>query len=257
MTCPFAKFHSDFTTSNEVTEDQKLSYKIYDMEAEILRTTKRLEKLRETRKRLEVEGEMKRAGTVENVEKEFNRLFGSSRPTNAWTPRLTQMKPLLTSIVYTLKNLEARLNEGKVHVHDENIPLKFVELPKPSVSAVRVPTVSVPMWTCKNCAEEWVETHLNEEVCKGCGFMRSDDAPPPPSLGGAHPRHLRDDADCPGEMDKIWARHEFEIGDEELVAEVLSGLSKVPSGPIEFNPKDGYTYCSDKPNDSFTFDKKD
>lgn len=225
MTCPFAKF----TTSNEVSESQKVSYKIYDMEEEILKTTKHLEKLREARKRLEVEDEMERLGTVENVEKEFNKIFGSSLPTTfttaaeahrsqrransatrGWATAAEHLKPLLTSIVYTLKDFNKRLNEGKVHVHDENIPLKFTKLP--------------------------------EQLAQPLFGTGSPPAPP---------------CEAPDDMDKIWAANEFEIGDEELVAEVLSGLAKVPDHPIEFDPKNGTTYCSDKPSDSFTFSPKD
>jgi len=70
-------------------------------------------------------------------------------------------------------------------------------------------------------------------------------APPPPPCEG-------------NEMDKIWAANstEFEIGDEKLVAEVLSGLAEAPDHRIEFDPTDGTTYCSDKPDDSFTFSTK-
>ena len=205
MSCPYA----NFTTSNEVSESQKVSYKIYDMEEEILKTTKHLEKLREIRRRLEEEDKVKRLGTVENVEKEFNKIYDSSRPV-AFTAR-TQLKPLLTSIVYTLKDFEKRLNQEKVHVHDENIPLKFTKLPE---------QLPQPLF--------------------------ATGSPPPPPC----------EADCPDDMDKIWAANEFEIGDEELVAEVLSGLAKVPDHPIEFDPKNGTTYCSDKPEDSFTFAAK-
>lgn len=221
MSCPFA--NAAFQGSNEVSESQKISYKIYDMEAEILKTTKHLERLREDRRRLEVEDEMKRLGTVENVEKEFNKIFDSSRclsggprcwaPTSRTLSRLSggalRLKPLLTSIVYTLKDFDRRLNENKVHVHDENIPLKFTKLPE---------QFPQPLFATGS---------------------------PPPC-----------EADCPDEMDKIWAANEFEIGDEELVAEVLSGLAKAPDHRIEFDPKDGNTYCSDKPNDSFTFAAK-
>ena len=229
MSCPFANV--SFRGSNEVTESQKVSYKIYDMESEILKTTKHLEKLREARKRLEVEDEMERLGTVENVEKEFNKIFGSSRTTTFTTaaaahrsqrransatrghPTAELMKPLLTSIVYTLKDFNKRLNEGKVHVHDENIPLKFTKLPEQLVQ---------PLF--------------------------ATGSPPPPPC----------EADCPYDMDKIWAANstEFEIGDEKLVAEVLSGLAEVPDHRIEFDPKDATTYCSDKPDDSFTFSTK-
>ena len=104
MSCPFANV--PFQESNEVTESQKVSYKIYDMEAEILKTTQRLEKLREARRLLEVEDEMKRLGTIENVEKEFNKIYGEGYRPNR---QLTCLKPLLTSIVYTLKDFDNRL----------------------------------------------------------------------------------------------------------------------------------------------------
>ena len=214
MSCPFANV--SFHGSNEVTESQKISYKIYDMEAEILKTTKHLEILKEARKRLEEEDEMERLGTVENVEKEFNKIFGDRVPFTRTTLK-KQLKPLLASIVYTLKDFNKRLNEEKVHVHNENIPLKFTKLPE------KIP--------CK------------EEHCATL-FAADASCPPPPC-----------ESNCPDEMDKIWAANstEFEIGDEKLVAEVLSGFTEVPDHRIEFDPKDATTYCSDKPDDNFTF----
>ena len=206
MSCPFANV--SFHGSNEVTESQKVSYKIYDMEAEILKTTKHLEKLREARRRLEVEDKMKRLGTVENVEKEFNKIYGEGyRPTR----QLTCLKSLLSGIVYTLKDFDNRLKQDKIHVHAEDMPLNFTKLPEERLPRRR----SAPA------------------------------APPPPPCEG-------------NEMDKIWAANstEFEIGDEKLVAEVLSGLAEAPDHRIEFDPTDGTTYCSDKPDDSFTFSTK-
>ena len=210
MTCPFTNI--SFQGSNEVTESQKISYKIYDMEAEILKTTKHLEKLREARKLLEVEDEMKRLGTVENVEKEFNKIYGEGCSPNC---QLTCLKPLLSGIVYTLKDFDNRLKQGRIHVHDENMPLKFTKLPEGRLPRRRSAPESRP--------------------------------PPPPPCEG----------DCPSdEMDKMWTAHEFEIGDEKLVAEVLSGFAEVPDSRVEFNPTDGSTYCSDKTDDSFTFSTK-
>ena len=211
MSCPFANV--SFQGSNEVTESQKVSYKIYDMEAEILKTTKHLEKLREARRRLEVEDEMKRLGTVENVEKEFNKIYGEGYRPNR---QLTCLKPLLSGIVYTLKDFDNRLKQDKIHVHDENMPLKFTKLPEERLPRRRSAPAAPP--------------------------------PPPPPC----------ESDCPDEMDKIWAANstEFEIGDEKLVAEVLSGLMEAPDHRIEFDPTDGTTYCSDKPDDSFTFSTK-
>ena len=210
MSCPFANV--PFQESNEVTESQKVSYKIYDMEAEILKTTQRLEKLREARRLLEVEDEMKRLGTIENVEKEFNKIYGEGYRPNR---QLTCLKPLLTSIVYTLKDFDNRLKQGRIHVRDENVPLKFTKLPEG-----RLP---------RRCS--------------------APESRPPPQCKG----------DCPSdEMDKMWAANstEFEIGDEKLVAEVLSGFAEVPDSRVEFNPADGSTYCSDKTDDSFTFSTK-
>lgn len=208
MNCPFANV--SFQGSNEVTESQKVSYKIYDMEAEILKTTKHLEKLREARRRLEVEDEMKRLGTLENVEKEFNKIYGEGYRPNR---QLTCLKPLLSGIVYTLKDFDNRLKQDKIHVHAENMPLKFTKLLEKNPQPL---------------------------------FAGASSSPPPPPPC---------EADCPDEMDKIWAANstEFEIGDERLVAEVLSGLAEVPDHRIEFDPKDATTYCSDKPDDSFTF----
>ena len=138
MTCPFTNI--SFRGSNEVTESQKVSYKIYDMEAEILKTTKHLEKLREARKLLEVEDEMKRLGTVENVEKEFNKIYGEGYRPNR---QLTCLKPLLTSIVYTLKDFDKRMKQDKIHVHAENIPLKFTnEFAPHSLYAFNITSVS-------------------------------------------------------------------------------------------------------------------
>ena len=213
MSCPFANV--PFQKSNEVTESQKISYKIYDMEAEILKTTKHLEKLRKARSRLEEEDMMKRLGTVENIEKEFDKIYGEGYRPNR---QLTCLKPLLTGIVYTLKDFDKRLKQERIHVHAENVPLKFTKLPEERLPRRRSAPESRP-------------------------------PPPPPPCEG----------DCtPNEMDKIWAANstEFEIGDEKLVAEVLSGLSEVPDHRIEFDPTDGSTYCSDKPDDSFTFSTK-
>ena len=211
MSCPFANVPFE---SNEVTKSQKISYKIYDMDAEILKTTKRLEKLKETRKRLEEEEEMDRLGTVENVEKEFNKIYNEIGRRVPLPRYLACFKPLLTSIVYTLKDFEDRLKQDKIHVHSENIPLKFTKLPEECLSRPRSAPESRP--------------------------------PPPPPCEG----------DCPDEMDKIWAANstEFEIGDERLVAEVLSGFAK--DCRVDFDINDGTTYCSDKPDDNFTFDKK-
>jgi len=209
MSCPFANV--SFHGSNEVTESQKVSYKIYDMEAEILKTTKHLEKLREARRRLEVEDEMKRLGTIENVEKEFNKIYGEGYRPNR---HLTCLKPLLSSIVYILKDFDNRLKQDKIHVHAENMPLKFTKLHEERLPRRRSAPASQPS--------------------------------PPPCEG-----------DCPPtDMEKIWDTHEFEIGDEKLVAEVLSGLMEAPDHRIEFDPTDGTTYCSDKPDDSFTFSTK-
>ena len=131
MSCPFANFHSGFKSSDVASnEKQKLSYQIYDIEADILRMTKHLESMKKKRQHLEIENHRKRLGTVENVEKEFNKIFGVESTPWRHQRHLGILKPLITSIVYTLNNLETRLNEGKVHVHNENIPLKFVELPK-------------------------------------------------------------------------------------------------------------------------------
>ncbi len=168
-------------SEKEVTEQQKLSYKIYDMEADILRTSKRLEQLKEERKRLEEEEKEKKLGTVENVEKEFNKIFGECPNTNAsarniHNRRIQQflpLKPLLTSILYTLKNME---DDKKVHIHEK----------------------------------------LDKAV--SCPF-----------------------------------KNEIEIGDEQLVAEVLGTQL---FNPDVYDPNDKRTYCSDKPDDSFTFDKK-
>ena len=217
MNCPFANV--SFQGSNEVTESQKVSYKIYDMEAEILKTTKHLEKLREARRRLEVEDEMKRLGTVENVEKEFNKIYGEGAARGRPNRQLTCLKALLSGIVYTLKDFDNRLKQDKIHVHAENMPLKFTKLPEECLSRPRSAPESRP--------------------------------PPPPPCEG----------DCPDEMDKIWAANstEFEIGDERLVAEVLNGFIEAQPAVdrrIEFDPTDGTTYCSDKPDDSFTFSTK-
>ena len=210
MSCPFANV--SFKGSNEVTESQKVSYKIYDVQAEILKTTKHLENLRETRRRLEVEDEMKRLGSVENVEKEFNKIYGEGP--SRYNRQLTCLKPLLTSLVYTLKDLDQRLKQDKIHVHTENLPLKFTKLPE------KFP-----------CGEGCPEQRCPRPPCEG-------------KVGDV--------------MDKIWAANssEFEIGDEKLVAEVLSGLADVPDHRIEYDPTDGATYCSDKANDSFTFSRK-
>ena len=112
MSCPFANV--PFQKSNEVTESQKISYKIYDMEAEILKTTKHLEKLRKARSRLEEEDMMKRLGTVENIEKEFDKIYGEGYRPNR---QLTCLKPLLTGIVYTMKDFDKRLKQERIHVH--------------------------------------------------------------------------------------------------------------------------------------------
>ena len=170
-------------SNKEVTEQQKLSYKIYDMEADILKTSKRLEQLKEERKRLEEEEKEKKLGTVENVEKEFNKIFGECPNTNAsarniHNRRIQQflpLKPLLTSILYTLKNME---DNKKVHIHET----------------------------------------LDTIVGPSCPF-----------------------------------KSEIEIGDEQLVAEVL--VTQL-FNPDVYDPNDKRTYCSDKPDDSFTFDKK-
>jgi len=231
---------SNTTTSNEVTTNQKLSYEIYEAEAEILQITKRLKSLREKRKCLEMEEEMKRMGTVETVEKEFKNIFGTSK--TPWSSALKkQLKPLFASIVYTLKNLESRLNEEKVHVHNENVPLKFVELPKKSEesSEKRVEYNAIGEWTPS--MEQALFTSSHDQ----CPVL------PSPSC---------DEVPCEGKevfeevMNEIWSRNDFEIADQELVAEVLCGLKKAPTHlpALEFNPIDGNTYCSDKPNNIST-----
>lgn len=214
MTCPFANFHSELTPSKTVS-NEKLSYEIYDIEADILKMTKRLEGMRKKRKDLEMKNRRQIMGTVENVEKEFNKIFGVESTPWRHQRHLACLKPLITSIVYTLKNLETRLDEGKIHVHSENMPLKFTKLPE-------------------------------ERLPRRRSAPESLSPPPPPPCEG----------DCPpNEMDKIWSAHEFEIGDEKLVSEVLGTLSDhicdQGKGPGEFNPKDKTTFCSDKTNDSF------
>ena len=83
------------------------------VETEILRTTKHLEQLREKRKCLEEEENEKKLGTVENIEKEFNKIYDRDYNVAASGVRFKRLKPLLSSIIYTLKNLEARISYKK------------------------------------------------------------------------------------------------------------------------------------------------
>ena len=110
MSCPFA----NSGVNGSLPKNNKFSSKIYDLEEKILNTKNILKELKREKESLEE----KKFGRIENVEKEFNKFF-TSFPLN-------DLNPLLGSIVYTLKNLEKKLEDRQL----ENINAKCDDKPR-------------------------------------------------------------------------------------------------------------------------------
>jgi len=103
MTCPFVNFHVGKT----VRSNEKLSYEIYELEADIIRKRNQLGVLREKRIRLDEEEKKRKMGTVTNIEQELKKIkrgYNFRKRGN-----IRKFDNLFTSILYTLKDMNTRL----------------------------------------------------------------------------------------------------------------------------------------------------
>ena len=112
MSCPFRHLHNvaamqKYPPSTE--EEQNLANAIYNLESDIIRKKSEIAALRKKSNDIAEEKKKKEIGTVDNVEAEIKKLTNNGNRTGR--PLFHRYNKLFNSILYTLKNMEEKINQ--------------------------------------------------------------------------------------------------------------------------------------------------